>query len=151
MPIILIILTAHLASFVKMWKKGYVTAAAETISPHALHTVVHARWGRFFRWDEDKNQPLNRLSFSFNRFDSLSAQDREMSLLWLRAARMCTRERVRARGVLCERVWPFLPGSPSWSLWRGRGKRETSNKHRPVLTPFKDVRYASTIPNGPRK
>lgn len=122
-------------------------SCAETTSPHA---VV----GRFFRRDEDKNQPLNRLEFSFNRFDSLSAQDRKMSLLWLRAARMCTRERVRARGVLCERVWPFLPGSLT-ILDAGRKREKRRTNMGPMLTPyggpFKDVRYASTIPNGPRK
>lgn len=123
---IILILTAHLVSFVKMWKKGYVRAAAETIS-HAHYAVVRQV---FPVRDEDKNQPLNRLEFSFNRFDSLSAQDRKMSLLWLRAARICTRE--LCEGERCPlwarlTLFTWITLAPRFSilaLWRGREKRE---------------------------
>jgi len=42
------------------------------------------------------NQPLNRLEFSFNTFDSFSAQDRSVAFMIACCAHMCPFARVRA-------------------------------------------------------
>lgn len=129
---IILILTAHLVSFVKMWKKGYVTAAAETISPYAVVGQVFPARRR-----QKSTLESSWILFQSIRF-ALGARSKNVAFM----IACCTHMYSRAcEGEGCP-LWARLTLF-TWitldprSLWRGREKRETSNKHGPHAYPVR--------------
>lgn len=79
------------------------------------------------------NQPLNRLEFSFNTFDSLSAQDRSVAFMIACCAHMCPVARGWGR-PLCVRLTLFtwITHLSVLSLWREKGPKGKNDEQTPA-------------------